>query len=316
MIDTLRKFCAENKFFAILIFFGVLVTPRLQAQEDRLEGVDLRSSIFTRSSCYLQTQMLGESWQARNITKEDIPFYQGLFSDFNVISMFGDGQTRKPEDTSKRILETWIPRFEKGNPHGALTILQEGQQIGFMIAGGGDRPGTSELAYALMPNYWGRGLGASITSAIVEKWAPEVRRIGLGIGLKEESEAVIQAFRCFGGQPLDQLDATASPSNVASWLILEKCGFKAAIIGVSRDATIIDLTNSELEFKFDTSKETFRANYEALEHFILEKCFKDQPDLFQPGVRYTLISPDGKEFTISKHPKWDRLKFHFEYKIS
>ena len=61
---------------------------------------------------------------------------------------FGERQVRSPADTEKRVLESWIPRFQNGNPHGALTIidLASKKMVGYCVAGAGDGPGASEVA--------------------------------------------------------------------------------------------------------------------------------------------------------------------------
>jgi len=56
-------------------------------------------------------------------------------------------------------------------------------------------------------------------------------------------------------------------------------------------------------------------SYELFEGALIE-LFKDrgtQEDGLQPGWRYSIIDCDGKARTVSKHTKYDRMKYHAEH---
>lgn len=200
-----------------------------------------QSDIFTyddvKNAKGLHVTLKGNNWQATDVKEQDIAFHQQLFSNPQVMAGFADGQTRTPNSTKQRVSGIWLPRFQNGQPHGGMTVsnLEDKKNFGHIVAGGGEGAGVSEIAYSYMPAYWGKGMGYAVLEAIVNPWAIEVRRIALGEGLDELQDAnIIKKFNCFGGQPLNRFDATASPSNTASYRILEKCGFKAAASNVQK----------------------------------------------------------------------------------
>ena len=93
---------------------------------------------------------------------------------------------------------------------------------------------------------WNQGYGESVFQSITEVFVPEVWRIGRGLGLSKSDgdAAIVKAFRCFGGQALDELDATASPANVPSWKILLRRGFGPAECGLDKDTEGIQLSGN------------------------------------------------------------------------
>jgi hypothetical protein len=85
---------------------------------------------------------------------------------------------------------------------------------------------------------WNQGYGESVFQSITEIFVPEVWRIGRGLGLSKSDgsdAAIVKAFQCFGGQALDELNATASPANVPSWKILLRRGFGPAKCGLDTE---------------------------------------------------------------------------------
>jgi GNAT superfamily N-acetyltransferase len=209
-------------------------------------------------------------------------------------------------------------RFAKGHPHGFLTIF-DGEEKRFMhaVAGGGERPGTSEVAYAMMLGYQGKKYGTKVIRAIVQEWAPQVYKIGHG-QYPNANDAIAKAFQCFGEKALDQLDATASPSNPASWKILEKVGFKAAQCELAPEGEIdIDFDGKEFRATASTTWERQILELQAMEVELL-KFYNSDPSTprsvtFASGKRYRMIDPEGNERTVSKHKQWNRMKYHFEH---
>ncbi|WP_010300779.1 GNAT family N-acetyltransferase [Candidatus Odyssella thessalonicensis] len=254
------------------------------------------------------------SWIVREINSEDIPFHQELFDNETVMKGFADGQRRDVNLTKSRCEDSINNRFGKGHPHGLMMVLVNGEQRAMhMVAGGGDRPGTSEIAYASLPEFWGQALGKSLVTAIINEWAPEVRRLGLGQELNGDADANIrQAFQCFGGKELEQLDATASPSNVASWKILTGLGFEAAQCNVPNPEEII------ADYDHKDFGGSLKQNYEALETELLTlfNNGEESSQQLKARQRYVMIDLDGKKRVFSKHVRWDRIKFHFEKKLS
>jgi len=266
-----------------------------------------------------------KDWIAEDVKLTDVAFQQKIFADPVIMSSFGDGTIRSPESVETRVKNSIEVRFGKGSPHGLLTVFEvtpgdeATERVPFMslIGGGGDRPGTSEIAYASLPSHWNSAIiesgkppkhyGSRIVSELVNTWAPEVYRIGHGIDLDPVADAnVITAFSCFGGKPLDQLDATASPANAASWKILQKAGFTAAKCNLlTPDIITINFDGKEFASYADMEKDLLKL-FDASSH-----TTPDNPPLI-PSKRYRMIDPEGKERSISKHLKYDRMKYHFE----
>lgn len=166
-----------------------------------------------RTPEYLHTKLKGQTskgyaWSARDVGLDDIPFHQTLYGNPKIMANFGDGLPRIPESIQASFTNTWIPRYAKG--HGGITIFDvNGNRVGHLLTGVTDQPGVSQISYLYSEDVWGHGMGTSVLSSIVNYWAPEVRRIGLGVGLQECDASKVTAFRCFKGKPLKALEATA-----------------------------------------------------------------------------------------------------------
>jgi RimJ/RimL family protein N-acetyltransferase len=246
---------------------------------------------------YLHVQIEGKNWRARDIRLEDTTFYQNLFENEKVIHFFAEGKIRTHEHTGERV-NLWIKRFKEGHPHGALTILdQTGEYIGYAIAGQGEEAGACEVACAFIPGSWQKGIGSDIASKLINCWAPTVKDIGLGKGLNEfQTPEIIKSFCCFfEGEPLKRLDATASPSNCASWRILEKNGFVAAEYKLESKEILFDCSN-------------WNCSYNEMEARILSGEINDK---LLVDKRFRIIDIDSKQRTISKKG-YGKLKYHFE----
>jgi len=282
---------------------------KIFAYEDPINALNLHVSF----------QDQHKDWIAEDIKLTDVAFQQKIFADPVIMASFGDGTVRTPESVETRAKNSIDVRFGKGSPHGLLTVFEVSadgiERIPFMslIGGGGDRPGTSEIAYASLPTHWNATIiesgkppkhyGSRIVCELVNTWAPEVYRIGHGIDLDPVADAnIIKAFSCFGGKPLDQLDATASPANAASWKILERAGFTAAKCSLENpDVITINFDGKDFGSFADMEKELLK---------LYEDPNNDNP--LKGSKRYRMIDPAGKERTVSKHIKYQRMKYHFE----
>ena len=270
------------------------------------------SSLFTweNDSTYVHCKLNGTlseeiNWEARdvNLSKEDIEFHQNLFNNEITMRYFGDGSVRSPELTKNRV-KGWVERFEKGEPNGGMIIFQKGTNnpIGHVVAGTGDKPGCSEVAYAYKEEVWGKGIGSDVIKQIVTIWAPIVRQIGLG-------ENHLPFRECFGGKALQRIDATTSPANVASWKVLDKNNFHPAIINDNDQNLVIkvDADRCCVEGKID---------FDLMEQYIMKTYYTlGAENKLQEGVRYSMIDPEGQARTISKSTDFDKLKYHFEYDV-
>ena len=300
-----------DNIFKFLLPTVFLFTISQALSMDNKQQSTFSSKIFTYedpvNAQKLHVTLKGDNWSAEDVKPEHIKFHIDLFGNATVMAGFADGQTRPADAVEKRINDSITNRFGSGSPHGLL-VVQDDNKRAFMhiVAGGGDRAGTSEIAYAMMDTYWGKNYGKKVVASIVQEWAPEVYEIGHGIGLNPIGDAkIITAFQCFGGKPLEQLDATASPSNPASWRILDKLKFKSAKC---------DLASSEITFDFERKEfHTSKAeSLKAMESELLELFGPENNGTLQAGKRYRMVDPDGKLRTVSKHARWDRMKYHFE----
>ncbi len=255
----------------------------------------------------LHVSLKGTNWHAREVKEQDIPFYKDLFQNAEIMKKFGDGQIRLPEATEKRMRDIWFTRFQEGHPHASLTVFESDSQapIGHAVAGNGEGIGVSEISGAGLPSYWGKGMGTEVMKKIITEWGPEVRRIGLGKNLDDiQDEKIIKAFQCFGGKELCRFDATASPSNPGSWKILDKFGFKAANFKVKSSDPVLNLEQNEF------------SSPENLEEHMVKLFDTSSNTLLTSGFRYRLIDPEGNVRTFSKHEKYARIKYHFEYTLN
>ena len=257
------------------------------------------------------TSKTGYPWEVHDIQLGDIPYHAKAFSNKTLMSQFGTGQPRDPQNTANRIAGTWVPRFVNGHPHAGMTIFnaETHERIGHVVAGNGDEAGVSEIAYTLMedswdgnnfPTIWGKGIMSDVIGSVVHEWAPEVRRLSrLGI-----PDPIRKSFTCFGGRPLERFDATASPSNPGSWRVLKKHGFRAAITNVKSRETVADFDGKEftpVDFEGELKK--------------LYTADTPSESPLKKGWRYQVIHMDGSLLTISHHTKFDRMKLHLELKL-
>lgn len=289
------------KFFATLSLAAITTFQASAAFESDIFTVEDPNGNVTVS-------LSGDTWCAREVRDGDIPSYQALFGDPVVMANYGNGKVRTPEYVEGTLTNMWLPRFANGHPHGSLSVFNttdpsvDPQFMGFIVAGGGDGPGVSEVAYAYHTDFWGQGYGTALLKSVVETWAPEVRRVGLGVGLDPQTDqAIIDKFKCFGGEVLYRMDATASPSNPGSWKVLTKVGFTNASTGVaSIDEYILDMDGSDALVE-DCLQPLFDASQ------------SDTPLL--PNTRYLMVDGDGNLQTVSYKNRWECFKYHFELQL-
>lgn len=268
--------------------------------KQKVEGSSLFSVEKRGEQNYLSTEFAGDGFVARNMQESDIPFYTSLFSDERVVKLYGDGQLKDSNWVRGRF-DTWNGRFYKSQPNGGLTVFDNttNQPIGFVVAGGGDEKGASELAAAFEVSSQGLGICSTLLKAAVEVWAEEVNGIGVGKIADDHFPQLQEAFRCFGGDALRRFDATYSPLNIASGKILGKAGFVMAQSGLCSDNTF-DLTSIDLSL----------ASVEDAE-IIATKFLEGR----EPNKRYICIDQDGVEHTLSYKENFKSFRFHVEKEI-
>ncbi len=142
-------------------------------------------------------------------TVEEFLCYFFLFSDPEVMANYADGTTKTKEQTGIR-LQRWATRWNEQDPYSAFAVHKNdtGEFIGHVVAGHGDEPGQSELAYLFIKQYWGNGYGTEAVTALVREYAPAT---------------VLEGYT-LEGKVLERITATTRPDNVASLKILENIG--------------------------------------------------------------------------------------------
>ena len=214
---------------------------------------------------------------------------------------------RTPSEWVHAKFAQWNRCSLDGYPHGALVMedaIETDIPQSLIILQEGDQEGTCDIGFAMLSQQQGKGLGTKIVKAIVEQWAPEVRRIGLGRELDlEKDAAIIGKLKCFGGEVLERLVATAHPENVRSGHILEKVGFGSAVCDEDTTLEIIDMSATRVE--------TYGQLAEALLKRFDATC--DRP--LQPGTHYQLVDHTGKLRIVSYKQLFNSLRFHFEKRV-
>lgn len=265
----------------------------------------------------IHVSLSGDAWTGREFQARDTKDYVNIRLNPVIMSQYANGQVVPESETLKRIATVWEPRLKAGQPHSVNSIFVDDKFVGFTGAGGGSRSGVAEWyiiigdpyysetsAEGYLPNpMWGKGIGKSVATTIFGEWAPEVRRIGLGIDLDESNAKIQKAFCCFGGKALESIEATAS--NPASMKILTRGGFGPETVGVVA-------TDINLDFTTRDDVATSKAFDEYL--FKLFDSFLTANPLV-PGTLYQLTDPDGQKRTFTLSEKYNRLKYYYTRKV-
>jgi len=145
----------------------------------------------------------------RSVEASDIDSYVELFESYDVMCKFGTGVKTRVE-TETRIREIWLNRWKENNPYSGLAVFKKDTHefIGHVIAGHGDAPGLSEVAYLFLKAFWGQGYGTEATRALVKECAPATIREGYKVE----------------GEVLYRLTSTVRPDNPGSVRVLQKVG--------------------------------------------------------------------------------------------
>lgn len=249
---------------------------------------------------HLEVRLEGESWYAVNVQAKDQDFIVSLFRNGDVMKWYGAGPSQDLEEILDRTLRLWLPRFDAGQPHGALLVIDKENQgpLGFIMGGLTDTPGVAAVAYAYAPYSWGRGIGSDVLRKFLNQWGGEVKRIGLGKEVDATKyQKTISDFCCFQGQPLSKFQAVVSPDNMASLRMLEKAGFKSQPVDV---VPILNLTSCSSLIEMDM---------EAKIRTVINANTLD----IKRGQYYKMIDEAGSERTFMIPERYDRIKYYLEY---
>jgi len=142
-------------------------------------------------------------------------YYSRLYGDGEVMGKFATTLTRDRVFVRQRI-DSFTARWASHNPFSAFTIrTKDGRPVGLIVAGGGSKPGRSELSYLIDKDFWGQGYGSEAADALVNNLLPVLKAHGFEVN----------------GRSLRNLEATARPDNPGSGRILEKIGLRPIAVG-------------------------------------------------------------------------------------
>ena len=149
-----------------------------------------------------------------SVKPQDRQDYVDLFSDPQVMEQYGNGQPKKRRETSLRVKE-WVRRWSHNYPYSAFAVSDKNTHrfMGHVIAGEGDRPGQSEVAFAFKKEVWHQGYGSEAMHALMT-YAQILRKEGYRVE----------------NQPLDEVIATARQTNKYSRKILRGLGMQVSRI--------------------------------------------------------------------------------------
>jgi RimJ/RimL family protein N-acetyltransferase len=125
--------------------------------------------------------------------------------------LYGDGSVKSDAWVEARV-QIWVSKWEKQDPFSAFAIfLREATNtfVGHIVLGLSDRASFAELAYAILPEFWGQGLTTEAAAFIVNEYATRLQLQG----------------RTVAGCQFRGIIATAHVENHASNAILRKLYF-------------------------------------------------------------------------------------------
>lgn len=137
----------------------------------------------------LQVRLETRDLELRSVREEDKLHYSALYSHPETMRMFVDNeefiakngvekwQERQMTNVAKRI-DTWIQRWKDGIPFSAFAIYHNGEFVGHIVAGMGDKGGESEIAYIIHKRHWNQGFATQAVEMVVQKWLPYLRQQG------------------------------------------------------------------------------------------------------------------------------------------
>ncbi len=154
-----------------------------------------------------------EDLHGEYVKEKDVEQYVGLFSDSAVMEKYADGKPRERGGVENRVRNAWIKRWqEEKNPYTGIAFSKSDTDdfVVHVVAGGGDEPGQSELAYLARKKLWGKGYTKQAVTAVVHEYLPQT----------------IKKNYKMNGEKLREIVLTARPDNPASVRIAVDIGMK------------------------------------------------------------------------------------------
>ena len=178
--------------------------------------IDFQTSPAGALTVSITVPLADASIRFRSLVASDVENVCALFADREVMRLYGTGEPRPADQVRKRVMESWIPRWESGDPFSGMAAerlpLDEAadktvQFIGVGVLGHGDVPGVSEMAALIHTKFQRNGIGLASAMAV-----------------KEYAEALIARGYLVEGEPLREIVATTLVDHPASNKIMQKLG--------------------------------------------------------------------------------------------
>ena len=84
---------------------------------------------------------------------------QHCWGQASCMKLFATGQTKNLEDTQKRV-DGWEAKWHNKDPFAGMEIRkQTGEYLGYIVMGYGAEENSSEIAYMIREEEWGKGYG-------------------------------------------------------------------------------------------------------------------------------------------------------------
>lgn len=237
-------------------------------------------------------------WKTREIVEDDFHFLRSLYSNQDIMKLVGDGSTRNDEYI-RQCMQKWKKNYEDGLPLAAwvLEYTDTNTPIGIFIADTVHDPGVLEVGRIIHTDHQNKKIGTSLMHAVVKIWAPLIR----SLGIKSKDTEQEEFFRCFKGSELEKLYITCSPTNIRSWASQISAGFVP--LKVANQLTLREPIRNPFSL----------AQWEE----VVDKAFKTMPqENYISGQLFGVTDPQGKLRTVSLHPQYKRVKYHFEKVIN
>jgi RimJ/RimL family protein N-acetyltransferase len=143
----------------------------------------------------------------KTLEQNDYDFYQGLFTDPEVMAKFEEGRPKTKEELKERF-EVELSLWKSNNPYSTFSVFEkETKNFIGQVALVEDEPGYAEIYYLFNKCAWGKGYATETSKALID-YAIHVAAKGYLVK----------------GKQLIKINATARPDNPGSIRILEKIG--------------------------------------------------------------------------------------------
>lgn len=243
----------------------------------------------------------GNTWAAHEVKIEETSFYQNLFTIPEVYSSMGAG-TAISDSKMNHYIQFWTNLFSNGIPRGRITVAQNNELVGIVqLAGKSGNPGVGELIRALHPSVHSNGLGTELLGFIVNEWAPTLRSVALG-QYADAPLLAVDKFKCFEGETLHTICATARPSNIKSWKAYKHYDFHPS--SPQNDDLLISCVGWEYSLNGP------------LEEYIMHRFFSADANIqLERDVLYSLLDENEEPRTLSYVSMYGSLRYHFEHTV-